>query len=179
MFSVLKPKLCSSVFRDLLNYEVGDTWNILWKQIIIPGVSILNSLWTTQIFSNLIWKLCKSLFKDLLNCKLWDTLNVFGKIFLFHVSQIQNVANCAIFSVESLGTFLKINNIVQSASDFFESLKTKWLVSNLFHVTPLFFLVSWMKKSQSLQLDCFRGESQRTYMEIQYLFQSSHKCLNI
>ena len=41
------------------------------------------------------------------------------------------------------------------------------------------FKVGWMKKSQSLHLDCLRGESQRTYMEIQYLFQLSHKCLNI
>ena len=144
MFSELKPEISSLVFRDLLNYEVWDTWNILWKQMIIPGVSILNSLWTTQIFSNLKLKLCKSLFKDLLNCEFWDNLNIWGKKFLFHLSQIQNVANCAILSVESLWTFFKINNFVRSVSDFFESLRTKSLVLNLFHVTQfLLKSVGW------------------------------------
>ena len=136
---MLKLWLCSSVILDLLNYEVWGTWIILWNQIIIPGVSILNSLWTTQIFSNLKLKLCESLFKDLLNCDFWDNLNIWGKKFLFHLSQIQNVANCAILSVESLWTFFKINNFVQCVSDFFESLKTKWLVLNLFHVTQSLF----------------------------------------
>ena len=53
--------------------------------------------------------------------------------------RFQNVANCAIFSVESLGTFFKINNFFQCVSDFFESLRTKWLVLNLFHVTQSLF----------------------------------------